>query len=208
MPLYFHAGEEVSVNVLKALYEGGTRVIEYTNRGELALKNFEKLRQVCDSELAGLYLGAGTIKDEANAARFIDAGADFLVSPGLADEVFDLTYTNKILWIPGCMTPTEIIRAEQFGIQLIKLFPGNILGPNYVNSVREIFPGTLFIPTGGVEIQKENLLSWFSAGVFAVGMGSKLITRSFLEDQSYSKMTSRTREALELIADIRKNSNL
>src|SRR5580704_17351876 len=189
LPLYFHADEEVSIAVLKALYEGGARVIEYTNRGKEALKNFEKLRKVCERELDALYLGAGTIKDGTNAARFIGAGADFLVSPGLADEVFDLTYSSKILWIPGCMTPSEIIRAEQFGIQLLKLFPGNILGPNYISSIREIFPEILFIPTGGVEIQVENLRSWFNAGVFAVGMGSKLVSRSSLEERNYSKIT-------------------
>jgi 2-dehydro-3-deoxyphosphogluconate aldolase / (4S)-4-hydroxy-2-oxoglutarate aldolase len=208
LPLYFHADEEVSVNVLKALYAGGSRVIEYTNRGENALNNFKKLRQVGDRELGGLYLGAGTIKDEANAAAFIDAGADFLVSPGLADEVFDMTYSNKILWIPGCMTPSEIMKAEQFGIQLIKLFPGSILGPHYVSFIRDVFPGISFIPTGGVEIQAENLRSWFNAGVFALGMGSKLITRSYLEAKNYSKITTSTRQALGLIADIRMNSKI
>src|ERR1700722_1814791 len=175
LPLYFHPSEEVSVHVLKALYDAGIRAVEYTNRGKEALKNFEKLRQLCDDELKGMFLGVGTIKDAERAGRFMDAGADFMVSPGLAEDVFDAAYSNKILWIPGCMTATEMIKAEQFGITLIKLFPGNMLGPSYIGALKDVFPDLLFMPTGGVELEKENLRAWFNAGVSAVGMGSKLI---------------------------------
>src|SRR5882724_1517827 len=189
VPLYFHASAEVSIDVLKALFHGGCRVIEYTNRGSEALKNFEQLRKVCDAELPGIYLGAGTIKDESAANDFINAGADFLVSPGLAEDVFDATYSDKILWIPGCMTITEIMKAEQFGIELIKLFPGSVLGPSYVQAIKEIFPKLLFMPTGGVELEKENLQAWFGAGVCAVGMGSKLISKNILEKKEYQKIS-------------------
>ena len=203
LPLYFHAEEEISIGALRALYEGGARIVEYTNRGKEALGNFKKLKAICEKEFKDLFLGAGTIKDEANATPFIDAGADFLVSPGLTDEVFDVSYSNKILWIPGCMTPSEIIRAEQFGIRLVKLFPGKILGPSFVSSIREIFPDTLFIPTGGVDLQEENLKSWFRAGVFAVGVGSNLIHFSQPEDEAFSRIRLATREALGLIARVR-----
>ena len=203
LPLYFHASETVSIEVLKALYAAGIRTIEYTNRGEEALINFEKLRKVCDTELAGMYLGIGTVKDAAMANAFVDAGADFIISPGLAEDVFDVAYSNKILWIPGCMTPTEIINAEQMGIQLIKLFPGNILGPSYVSAIKDVFPGLLFMPTGGVELGKDNLQSWFHAGVCAVGMGSKLITKSILEKRDYFKITGLTKEVITMISEIR-----
>src|SRR5215467_15522003 len=156
LPLYYHSDANLSVDVMEALYGAGCRVLEYTNRGENALKNFEELRKKCDG-LHGMYLGAGTIKDAAAANAFINAGADFFVSPGLAEDVFDICYSEKILWVPGCMTITEIMKAEQFGIGFVKLFPGNLLGPSFVESIKEIFPSTSFIPTGGVDLEKENL---------------------------------------------------
>ncbi|MBS1598271.1 MAG: bifunctional 4-hydroxy-2-oxoglutarate aldolase/2-dehydro-3-deoxy-phosphogluconate aldolase [Bacteroidetes bacterium] len=204
MPLYFHASAEVSIDVLKALYEGGCRVIEYTNRGKEALKNFEQLKKISDASMQGMYLGAGTIKDGSSAIAFINAGADFLVSPGLAEDVFDATYSDKILWIPGCMTITEIMKAEQFGIELIKLFPGSLLGPSYVQAIREIFPNLLFMPTGGVELEKENLSAWFKAGVCAVGMGSKLISKETLEKKEYEKISALAKQALGMIRELKK----
>ena len=203
MPLYFHASAETSIEVIKALYNGGCRVVEYTNRGKEALENFTTLKKICDEELPGIYLGAGTIKDESAANAFINAGADFLVSPGLAEDVFDATYSDKVLWIPGCMTITEIMKAEQFGIQLIKLFPGNLLGPAFVQAIKEIFPSLLFMPTGGVDLEKENLQAWFKAGVCAVGMGSKLITKDILEKKDYQQISARSKEALDMIRELR-----
>ena len=204
LPLYFHQSAEVSADILKALYKAGCRVVEYTNRGNEALKNFKKLRLLCDEELGGMHLGAGTIKDASAANAFIDAGADFLISPGLSEDVFDIAYSEKILWIPGCMTPTEIMKAEAFGTSFVKLFPGNLLGPSFVQSVKEIFPDISFIPTGGVEPEKENLASWFSAGVSAVGMGSKLIKKEMVEKKEYSKITTQAKEVLVIIDNIRK----
>jgi 2-dehydro-3-deoxyphosphogluconate aldolase/(4S)-4-hydroxy-2-oxoglutarate aldolase len=202
VPLYFHASAEVSREVLRALFNGGCRVIEYTNRGTEALKNFAQLRKICE-ELPGMYLGAGTIKDESSANAFINAGADFLISPGLAEDVFDATYSDKVLWIPGCMTVTEIMKAEQFGIELIKLFPGSILGPTYVQAIKEIFPKLSFIPTGGVDLEKENLQAWFRAGVCAVGMGSKLISKAILEKRDFEKISLLAKEALNMIKELR-----
>ena len=203
LPLYFHASESVSVEVLRSLYQAGLRTVEYTNRGKEALSNFEKLRKVCDEDCPGMFLGAGTIKDAAAARNFIYAGADFLVSPGLAEDVFDTCYSDKILWIPGCMTITEIMRAEQFGIEFIKLFPGSLLGPDFVKAIRDIFPGLSFIPTGGVELEKKNLEDWFDSGVVAVGMGSKLISKTLLEKMDHKKLTALASEALKMIRQIR-----
>ena len=203
VPLYFHASAQTSIEVLKALYNGGCRVIEYTNRGNEALKNFGQLRKTCDQELPGMYLGAGTIKEETAANAFINAGADFLISPGLAEDVFDAAYSDKILWIPGCMTITEIMKAEQFGIELIKLFPGNILGPAFVQAIKEIFPNLSFMPTGGVELEKENLQAWFRAGVSAVGIGSKLISKNILEKREYEKISLLAKQTLDMISELR-----
>jgi 2-dehydro-3-deoxyphosphogluconate aldolase / (4S)-4-hydroxy-2-oxoglutarate aldolase len=199
LPLYFNKDTEVSINLLKALYNAGIRTVEYTNRGEAALKNFAEMKKVCDAELPGMYLGVGTIKDAASAQAFIDAGADYIISPGLVEDAAELAEKLNILWVPGCMTPSEIIRAEKLGAKLVKLFPGNILGPSFLSAIKELFPNLLFMPTGGVELDKANISGWFKAGVCAVGMGSKLVTKDIIENKKYDELIAATKEALEIV---------
>ena len=201
LPLYYHDSEEVSLTVLKALYKAGGRIVEYTNRGPNALKNFKKLRSIVDTELSGMLLGIGTIKNVKQCNEYINAGADFIVCPIVKPEVAEVTHKAGLLWIPGCMTPTEIALAEESGATHIKLFPGNILGPSYVTAIKELFPSIRFMPTGGVEPEVENLKAWFKAGVVAVGMGSKLITKQGIEQNNFEAITSNTRNALQLIED-------
>ena len=141
------------------------------------------MRKVCNEELQGMYLGIGTIKNAEMAQTFIDAGADYLICPGLIEEVAEVADKINMLWVPGCMTPSEIIRAENMGAKMIKLFPGNILGPAFMSSIKELFPQLAFMPTGGVDLDKENIAGWFKAGVCAVGMGSKLVSKSLLEQK-------------------------
>ncbi|MEO6813520.1 MAG: bifunctional 4-hydroxy-2-oxoglutarate aldolase/2-dehydro-3-deoxy-phosphogluconate aldolase, partial [Ginsengibacter sp.] len=147
LPLYFYKDAEVSIEVLKALYKAGIRMVEYTNRGEAALQNFKKMREVRDKELKDLYLGIGTIKNAQMAEIYIEAGADFIICPGLIEKVAEAADKNKMLWIPGCMTPSEIIRAETLGAKMIKLFPGNILGPEFMSAIKALFPDLMFMPT-------------------------------------------------------------
>ena len=203
LPLYFYKDTEVSLEVLRALYNAGIRAVEYTNRGEAALRNFKKMREVCDAELKGMYLGIGTIKNGSMAQTFIDAGADYIICPGLIEEVAEVADKNNMLWVPGCMTPTEIIRAETLGAKMIKLFPGNILGPEFMSAIKALFPGLLFMPTGGVDLDKENIAGWFKAGVCAVGMGSKLISKQLLEDKNYGKIEELTKQAMGIVKSLR-----
>lgn len=204
LPLYFNKDTDTSIELLKALYKAGIRTVEYTNRGEAALINFKAMRQICDTELEGMYLGVGTIKNAASAKAFIDAGADYIISPGLAEDVAEIADKHNILWIPGCMTPTEIIRAEKLGAKVIKLFPGNILGPAFLSAIKELFPDLLFMPTGGVELDKDNISGWFKAGVCAVGMGSKLVSKDVMENKKYDELIASTKEALEIVQSCRK----
>jgi 2-dehydro-3-deoxyphosphogluconate aldolase / (4S)-4-hydroxy-2-oxoglutarate aldolase len=203
LPLFFYKDADVSVEVLRALYQAGIRTVEYTNRGEAALNNFSKMRAAIDKEMKGMYLGVGTIKNADAARAFINAGADYLISPGLVEDAAKVADENKMLWIPGCMTPSEIIRAEQLGAKIIKLFPGNLLGPSFLSGIKEIFPDLSFMPTGGVEVEKGNLSGWFKAGVCAVGMGSKLITKTHLENRDYAGIRSATEESIRLIKEVR-----
>jgi 2-dehydro-3-deoxyphosphogluconate aldolase / (4S)-4-hydroxy-2-oxoglutarate aldolase len=203
LPLYFYKDTEVSLEVLKALYRAGIRTVEYTNRGEAALQNFKKMRALCDAELKEMYLGIGTIKNGNMAQTFIDAGADFIICPGLVEDVAKVADENNLLWVPGCMTPTEIIRAETLGAKMIKLFPGNILGPEFMSSIKALFPDLLFMPTGGVDLDKENISKWLKAGVCAVGMGSKLISKELLEQKNYAKIEELGRQALEILKSLK-----
>jgi len=198
LPLFFYENPEVSLEIIKTLYRAGIRTLEYTNRGAAALDNFTFLKQEL-KEYPDLHLGIGTVKTVAEAQAFINAGADYIVAPLVNPEVGQLAREHNLLWIPGCMTPTEIFLAQQHQAALIKLFPANILGPGFLSAIRELFAGQLFIPTGGVEIEQENLSAWFKAGVCAVGMGSKLISKNILEEQQYDVLHKRTQQALELV---------
>jgi 2-dehydro-3-deoxyphosphogluconate aldolase/(4S)-4-hydroxy-2-oxoglutarate aldolase len=199
LPLFYWDSPTVSLEVIRTLYRAGVRALEYTNRGPAALENFRFLKKELSGEAADLYLGIGTVKTAAEAEAFIKAGADFIVSPIVNGEVAALAEKAGLLWIPGCMTPTEINLAQHHRAALIKIFPANILGPEFVSSIRELFPGQLFIPTGGVELNMENIRSWFKAGVCAVGMGSKLISKDILQHEQYELLYKHTVIALELV---------
>lgn len=199
LPLYYHQSAEVSTAILRALYEAGVRTLEYTNRGENALENFKVLRKTVDKSLSGLQLGIGTIKTKKQAKKFMEAGADFIVCPCMNEEVADTVQQAGLLWIPGCFTTTEIAHAEEAGASLVKIFPGNLLGPSYISAIKEIFPDLKFMPTGGVEAEAKNLKSWFAAGVVAVGMGSKLISKELIAQEDYAGVKVAAAKALQLV---------
>ncbi len=203
LPLYFHKDAEVSVAVMKALYEAGVKAMEYTNRGEAALVNFKKLVEIRNAELPEMQLGIGTIKNVQQAKDFIAAGADYLISPGFVKEVADEANAAGLLYVPGCMTPSEIIAAENAGCKFIKLFPGNLLGPEFMSTIKDLFSGLLFMPTGGVDTTSESIGGWFKAGVCAVGMGSKLVSKDLMEKKDYAKITSATKEVIGIVKAIK-----
>ncbi|ALL06648.1 ketohydroxyglutarate aldolase [Pedobacter sp. PACM 27299] len=199
LPLFYFEDAQVSLEIIRTLYKSGIRVLEYTNRGPAALSNFKILIEALKTEMQDLYLGIGTIKTVLEAKEFIAAGAHFIVSPIVNEEVGQLVHEQGLLWVPGCFTPTEINTAHQMGAGLIKLFPANILGPSYMAAIRDLFPGQLFIPTGGVEIEQSNISNWFKSGVCAVGMGSKLISKDILENKDYNELANLTRKTIELV---------
>lgn len=203
LPLFYHADKNICIAITKTLYAAGVRMIEFTNRGENALENFKALILGRDKEMKELLLAVGTIRTAEQATQFINAGADFLISPVFDSSICDVTYLNKILWIPGCMTPTEIHTAEQAGCSMIKLFPGNVLGPSYAEAIKPLFPNLDFIITGGVDTTKQNLESWFNAGVCALGMGSKLISKEVIDNRNYDELNTKTKEVISIIRKIK-----
>lgn len=205
LPLFFYEDANVSLDVVRTLYRSGVRVIEYTNRGPAALENFRLLVAAANEEMPDLHVGIGTIKNVKQAADFIEAGAHFIVCPVVDLEVGKLVHDAGLLWIPGCFSPTEINLASQFGAGLIKLFPANLLGPAFMSSIKDLFPGQLFIPTGGVEIEAENISNWFKSGVCGVGMGSKLISKEVLTNKDYETLTALTEKTFKIIRETRLN---
>jgi len=203
LPLYFNADETVSINILRTLYRAGIRAVEYTNRGAEAFANFTAMVNIRNSEMPDMYLGIGTVKNRPDAEKYIAAGADYLISPGFVPEIATYAVQNNILYAPGCMTPTEIIAAENSGITFIKLFPGNMLGPEFMGSIKSVFPKLLFMPTGGVEPTAESISGWLKAGVCAVGMGSQLITKELMDYKHYETLETNTKKVIETIQSLR-----
>jgi len=203
LPLYFNEDAEVSIELMRALYEAGIRSIEYTNRGANALANFKAMKKASDSNMPDMQLGVGTITNRQMAMTFIDAGCDFIISPGLVEEVANTAEAHNVIWMPGCMTHTEIIAAEHMGAGMIKLFPGNMLGKEFMASIKDLFPNLIFMPTGGVDATKESIEGWFKAGVAAVGMGSKLVSKNIMEQKQYAQLTADTKTIMAIIKECR-----
>lgn len=174
IPVYYNDDPTQCIDELKKCYDGGIRVFEFVNRGSNALENFKILLSYKNQFLPALKLGIGTIKTAQQAKEFAEAGAEFLVSPIIKKEIAEVAKAYKLEWIPGCMTPTEIALAEELEANLVKLFPGDTLGPNFLKAIKPLFPNLKFMPTGGVDITEASIKTWRQAGVFSVGIGSKL----------------------------------
>ncbi len=203
LPLYYNADETVTLEILKSLYRAGIRAVEYTSRGESALNNFTKMVEIRNAEMPDMLLGIGTIKNQKQAEDYYKVGADFFISPGFVAEVAEFLISKDVLYSPGCMTPTEIIEAENSGVTFVKLFPGNALGTGFMSAIKDVFPNLKFMPTGGVDTTKESIESWFKAGVSAVGMGSKLVSKELMASKDYATIENETKKVLEIIQSIK-----
>ena len=203
VPLFYHADIEVSKKVLKACYDGGARLMEFTARGDFAHEVFGELVKFAIAKLPGMILGVGSITDAAAASRFMGLGANFIVTPVLREDIALVCNRRKVLWSPGCGTLTEIARAEELGCEIVKLFPGDIYGPGFVKAIKGPCPWTSIMPTGGVSPDKENLSAWFKAGVTCVGMGSKLIAKETKGNFDLKKIEELTRESIQIIESIK-----
>ena len=204
VPVFYHPDYEVCLEVVKACYAGGVRVFEFTNRGDFAHEIFAQLNKYAAVHMPDLMLGAGTIVDAGTASLYIQLGAAFIVSPVVKEDMARTCNRRKILWAPGCATLTEISHAEELGAEIVKVFPGFVLGPEFVKAAKAPFPWTSIMPTGGVEPTKESLTAWFNAGVTCVGMGSQLFPKKEVDAKNYQYVTDKVAEAMAIIASLRK----
>ncbi|MDO5968389.1 bifunctional 4-hydroxy-2-oxoglutarate aldolase/2-dehydro-3-deoxy-phosphogluconate aldolase [Flavivirga aquimarina] len=203
VPLFYHKDVKESKKVLKACYDGGARLLEFTARGDFAHEVFGELIKYAIEELPGMILGVGSVTDAAAASRFMALGANFIVTPVLREDIAIVCNRRKVLWSPGCGTLTEIARAEELGCEIVKLFPGDIYGPQFVKGVKGPQPWTSIMPTGGVSPTKESIEAWFKAGVTCVGMGSKLIAKDANGQFDYTKIEALIKFSIGLIQDVR-----
>ena len=176
-------------------------MVEFTNRGEQALTRFKELNQLRKEKFPEMILAAGTIRSSADAEAYLAAGADVLISPFFDEGVAQVANSSEVLWLPGCMTPTEIHRASIAGIKLVKLFPGNMLGTEFVKAVRPLFPEIQFVVTGGVEPTVAGVELWLQAGVLAAGLGSKLISNEVMEQHQFSLLEKNVAALLQQLQD-------
>ncbi len=203
VPLFYHNDLETCKQVLAACYKGGARILEFTNRGDFAHEVFGNLNKFAEKELPEMILGVGSVTDAGTASLYMQLGANFVVTPVFREDIAIACNRRKVLWSPGCGSLTEIATAEEYGAEIIKVFPGSQLGPGFVKAIKAPCPWTSIMPTGGVSAEKENLEGWFNAGVTCVGMGSKLVTKDFLSNKDFSGLEKHVRNTLELIKSIR-----
>ncbi len=204
VPLFFHSDIELSKKILKACYDGGSRLMEFTSRGDFAFEIFGQLNKYALAELPGMILGVGSVTDAAAASLYMQLGANFIVTPVLREDIALVCNRRKVLWSPGCGTLTEIARAEELGCEIVKLFPGDIYGPQFIKGIKGPCPWTSIMPTGGVSTERDNLKTWFDAGVTCVGIGSQLISAAVLESKDYAGLTQKVKDTLAIINDLRK----
>ena len=203
IPLFFNNDIELSKKVLKACYDGGAKLLEFTARGDFAHEVFGDLIKYIVKELPGMIMGVGSVSDAAQASLFMSLGANFVVTPLLREDIATVCNRRKVLWSAGCGSLTEIARAEELGCEIVKLFPGDIYGPQFVKSVKGPQPWTSIMPTGGVSPTEENLKGWFDAGVTCVGMGSKLISKGIIANEDFAKLEMNVRKVLAIIKSFR-----
>jgi len=203
VPLFYHKDVDLAKQVVSACYKGGARVMEFTARGDFAFEVFAQISKFVADQCPEMALGVGSVTDAAAASLFMQMGADFVVTPSLREDIALTCNRRKVLYLPGCGSLTEINRAEELGVEIIKLFPGSTYGPDFVKAIKGPQPWTSIMPTGGVSTDKDNLQKWFDAGVTAVGMGSKLISKEVLAQKDFEKLANTVSETLKSIGQIR-----
>jgi 2-dehydro-3-deoxyphosphogluconate aldolase/(4S)-4-hydroxy-2-oxoglutarate aldolase len=203
VPVFYHADVEVAKNVAKACYEGGVRAFEFTNRGEFAHEVFGELSKFVAKECPELILGVGSIVDAPTASLYIQLGANFLVGPLFNPDVARVANRRLVAYTPGCGSVSEVGAAQEMGCDLCKVFPGDVLGPNFVKGLKAPMPWSMLMVTGGVKPEEGNLKAWFDAGVTCVGMGSNLFPKEAIAAGDWGAIAGICRRAMETVGRVK-----
>lgn len=204
VPVFYHKDVAVACAVVKACYDGGVRAFEFTNRGDMAHEVFAELMRFTADECPDLALGVGSVVDAPTAAIYIQMGACFVVGPLLNSDVAKVCNRRGVPYTPGCGTVSEVGQAQELGCDIVKVFPGDVLGPKFVKGLMAPMPWSRIMVTGGVEPTEENLSAWIKAGAFCVGMGSKLFPKDKVAAADWQYVTDMCRQSLDIISKINK----
>jgi 2-dehydro-3-deoxyphosphogluconate aldolase/(4S)-4-hydroxy-2-oxoglutarate aldolase len=200
VPVFYHPDLEVARQIVLACQAGGARIVEFTNRGDFAFQVFSALSQDLAKAEPDVILGVGSVIDAPTAGMYIAAGANFIVGPALNAEVARLCNRRKIAYMPGCGSASEISQAEELGVEIVKIFPGEAVGgPGFVKAILGPCPWTRIMPTGGVDATEESIRAWFKAGVACVGMGSNLITKERVAAGDFEAISQKVAQVLAWI---------
>ena len=203
VPLFYHGETETASKIIAACARSGARVVEFTNRGEMAYPVFTELVPHFAQADPSLILGVGSIMDAPTAALYLASGANFIVGPRLNPEIARLCNRRKILYMPGCATETEIATAEELGAEICKVFPGSVGGPEFISAVLAPCPWHRLMPTGGVDATVESVTAWIRAGAAALGLGSKLITNQLVKAGDFEGIARQVAQVIEWIRQTR-----
>ena len=204
VPVFYHADAEVAKKVVKACYDGGVRVFEFTNRAAFAHDVFAEVVKYARKEMPALALGIGSVIDAPTTALYLQLDADFIVSPILNPEMAKVCNRRKVAWMPGCGSVSDISNAEELGAEVVKIFPGSqVGGPDFVKAVKGPMPWTSIMPTGGVKPEKESLEKWFKAGVHCVGLGSQLFPKEVIDKEDFAWITNKVKDSLQMVKELK-----
>ncbi|WP_461533149.1 bifunctional 4-hydroxy-2-oxoglutarate aldolase/2-dehydro-3-deoxy-phosphogluconate aldolase [Sinomicrobium sp.] len=205
VPVFYHPDPEICKKIIQACYDGGVRVFEFTNRGDLAHEVFRELKEFVNQTLPGMILGVGSVVDAGTTSLYLQLGADFVVSPLVNSDMAHCCNRRKVAWIPGCGSASEIGYAEELGAEVVKIFPATqVGGPGFVKAVKGPMPWVSIMPTGGIRPEREALKAWFDAGVHCVGMGGKLFVTDSDGNYNWQAVTAKVSEVMDIIANLRK----
>lgn len=205
IPVFYSPDANLMKNIIRACYDGGCRLFEYTNRGDFAHEVFTELNKWAEKELPDLIMGIGSVMDSGTASLYLQSGANFVVSPVLKEDMAKICNRRKVAWIPGCGSATEISFAEELGAEIVKIFPGtSVGGPKFVSALLGPSPWSHIMPTGDVEPSEQNLNGWFGSGVFCVGMGAKLISAEIVSQGNFVLLSEKCKASLDIINILKK----
>ena len=204
IPVFYNKDLDVCLNIIKACSNAGAKLVEFTNRGDGAIEVFKELEKYTASNFPEVSLGAGSIIDASTAALYISYGANFIVGPTFDSNTALLCNKRAIPYSPGCATATEVINAYSFGVDIVKIFPGDLVGgPEFVKAIKGPCPWVKIMPTGGVNPNRESLEKWFKAGITCAGIGSNLISKDIIKNKEYEKLTENIKNVLSIIKEIK-----
>jgi len=213
LPVFQHHDAETWMNVIKCAYRNGIRVIEFVHqRNTRSIRLFAQIHAVCSFRYPQLLIGAGNVFDASTADQYIQAGAQFISSPLLHEEVANCCTHNNILWIPGSCSKEDASRAQELDAMLVSIMPANIVQPAFLSVLQEQFPGLNFIPSGLMDLSEKNIRQWFETGAMCLRIVSPLFPKESIAIKDWVKIEQQiitTRTVISLVRkSIQKEKNL